>query len=353
MTNQAIELINKYNELNLQLQKSVVDNDHTATQRLSREIGDMIPTYDLAKKIISIEKELNDAKQLLSQANNNHDEENFYKDLIESNSNELHSLSEELANMLLPKDPNDNRNVIIEIRAGTGGEEAALFAAELYRMYLRYSEQKSWETEQLSISQAEQGGIKEVICLINGKNVYARLKSEAGVHRVQRVPSTEASGRIHTSSASVVVLPQVEEHEVELNPDDIKIDLYRAGGPGGQSVNTTDSAVRITHIPTGIVVSCQDERSQLKNKLRAMSILKSRLFDLQQKQDQDNISGQRRNAIKTGDRSDKIKTYNFPQNRVTDHRIKQSWFNLTSIMEGNLDEMLDTTVKMMRADNVT
>jgi peptide chain release factor 1 len=351
MNAKAIEAIEKYKELSKLLQESVVNNEATKTQKLSREIGDMLTLYELSTNIIRLEKEINDAKTLLSQ-NTNTEEELFYKDIIRENTSELEILNEKLDELLIPKDPNDSRDVILEIRAGTGGEEAALFASQLYRMYLRYCEQKGWNSEQISLSQAEQGGIKEVICLINGKDVFGRLKYEAGVHRVQRVPTTEASGRIHTSSASVVILPQVEEHEVELNDDDIKIDLYRAGGPGGQGVNTTDSAVRITHIPTGLVVSCQDERSQLKNKLRAMSILKSRLYDLQQIQDQENISGQRRNAIKTGDRSDKIKTYNFPQNRLTDHRIKHSWFSLINIMEGDLEEMLDTTNKMMRSENV-
>lgn len=351
MNAKAIEAIEKYKELSKLLQESVVNNEATKTQKLSREIGDMLTLYELSTNIIRLEKEINDAKTLLSQ-NTNTEEELFYKDIIRENTSELEILNEKLDELLIPKDPNDSRDVILEIRAGTGGEEAALFASQLYRMYLRYCEQKGWNSEQISLSQAEQGGIKEVICLINGKDVFGRLKYEAGVHRVQRVPTTEASGRIHTSSASVVILPQVEEHEAELNDDDIKIDLYRAGGPGGQGVNTTDSAVRITHIPTGLVVSCQDERSQLKNKLRAMSILKSRLYDLQQIQDQENISGQRRNAIKTGDRSDKIKTYNFPQNRLTDHRIKHSWFSLINIMEGDLEEMLDTTNKMMRSENV-
>lgn len=351
MNAKAIEAIEKYKELTKLLQESVVNNETIKTQKLSREIGDMLTLYELSTNIIRLEKEISDAKTLLSQ-NTNTEEELFYEDVISENTSELEVLNGKLDELLIPKDPNDLRDVILEIRAGTGGEEAALFASQLYRMYLRYCEQKGWNSEQISLSQAEQGGIKEVICLINGKDVFGRLKYEAGVHRVQRVPTTEASGRIHTSSASVVILPQVEEHEVELNEDDIKIDLYRAGGPGGQGVNTTDSAVRITHIPTGLVVSCQDERSQLKNKLRAMSILKSRLYDLQQIQDQENISGQRRNAIKTGDRSDKIKTYNFPQNRLTDHRIKQSWFSLINIMEGDLEEMLDTTNKMMRSENV-
>lgn len=352
MNTKAIEVVEKYDNLTTRLQESIANNETNATQKLSREIGDMLELYELSMSIIKLDNEINDATLLLAQ-NNNTEEELFYKSIIDSNSTELNILTAKLNELLLPKDPNDSRNAILEIRAGTGGEEAALFASQLYRMYLRYFEQKGWETEQISISQAEQGGIKEVICLIGGNHSYGRLKYEAGVHRVQRVPTTEASGRIHTSSASVVILPQVEEHEVELNEDDIKIDLYRAGGPGGQGVNTTDSAVRLTHIPTGLVVSCQDERSQLKNKLRAMSILKSRLYDLQQMQDQENVSGQRRNAIKTGDRSDKIKTYNFPQNRLTDHRIKHSWFSLINIMEGDLEEMLDTTNKLMRSDNVT
>lgn len=346
------EIIEKYNDLNNQLNLASNTKDSPSIQRIAKEIGSINEIYSKALKIKKLEIEINEAEALIKDEK---DEEllSYFNETINNKIKEKETIENDLLYLIEIHDPNDFRNAIVEIRAGTGGEEAALFASELYRLYLKYSERNNWKIEQISISYAAQGGIKEVIALISGNYVYGKLKIENGVHRVQRIPSTEASGRIHTSSASVVVLPEVEDEEVEINLEDIKVDTYRAGGPGGQGVNTTDSAIRLTHIPTGIVVSCQDERSQLKNKHRALSVLKSRLFDLQQKEANEKLSKERKNTIKTGDRSEKIKTYNFPQSRLTDHRIKHSWFNLSEIMEGDIDEIIETTKLKMVSGNDT
>ncbi len=253
---------------------------------------------------------------------------------------EADRLEAHLKILLIPKDPADSRNAIVEVRAGTGGDEAGLFAGDLYRMYLRFAERQGWRIEPLSSSLNPAGGFKEAVFLVSGPEVYGRLKFESGVHRVQRVPKTEASGRIHTSAASVAVLPEAEDVEVEVDPEDLEIDVYRSGGPGGQSVNTTDSAVRVTHRPTGIVVSCQDEKSQLKNKNKALKILKARLLDLLRAQQNEKISAERRQQIGSGDRSAKIRTYNFPQSRVTDHRIHLTLYRLEEILDGDLDEFV-------------
>jgi peptide chain release factor 1 len=250
-------------------------------------------------------------------------------------------LQEKLRLLLVPKDPNDERNVIVEIRAGTGGEEAALFAADLYRMYARYAEAQGWKTELLSSSITGIGGFKEVIFEVKGKGAYSRLKHESGVHRVQRIPVTESSGRIHTSTATVAVLPEVDEVEVEIKPEDLKIDVFRSSGRGGQSVNTTDSAVRITHLPTGLAVACQDERSQLQNKMRALSILRARLYDMEQRAQDEQVEAERRSQVGSGERSEKVRTYNFPQNRITDHRINFSSYRLESVLAGDLSEFIE------------
>jgi len=250
-------------------------------------------------------------------------------------------LVEELKILLLPRDPNDDKNVVLEIRAGTGGDEAALFGADLWRMYTRYAERHGFTVEPLSANITELGGVKELTLLISGKGAYSRLKYESGVHRVQRVPETETSGRIHTSAATVAVLPEVEDVEVEINPNDLRIDVFRSSGHGGQSVNTTDSAVRITHIPTGLVVTCQDEKSQLKNKEKAMKVLKARLYDMAKQAQEQELSQNRKNQVGSGDRSERIRTYNFPQGRVTDHRISLTLYKLEQFLDGDLDEMID------------
>ncbi len=260
------------------------------------------------------------------------------------------ALLAELRTLLLPKDPNDEKNVIVEIRAGTGGEEASLFAGELYRMYSRYAERRGWQVEVLNLSQTGLGGVKEVIALINGKQVYSRLKHESGVHRVQRVPATESSGRIHTSTATVAVLPEADDVQIEVNEKDLRVDTFCATGPGGQGVNTTYSAIRITHLPTGTVVQCQDERSQHKNKARAMKVLRSRLLDLEVQKQRDAIAQNRRSQVGTGERSEKIRTYNFPQNRLTDHRVNVTIHRLPEIMEGDLDPIIEPVLAHFQAE---
>ncbi len=261
-------------------------------------------------------------------------------------------LEEELKILLLPKDPNDDKNVIVEIRAGAGGDEAGLFAGDLFRMYSMYAESQGWKTELMSSSEQGIGGFKEVIFMINGKGAYSRLKYESGVHRVQRVPTTESSGRIHTSTATVAVLPEAEDIDIEVNPNDIRIDVFRSSGNGGQSVNTTDSAVRITHLPTGMVVSCQDEKSQHKNRDKAMKILKTRLYDKIQSEQHDEIAEARRSQVGTGDRSERIRTYNFPQGRVTDHRINVTTHRLENFLNGDIDEMVDSLITTDQAEKL-
>jgi peptide chain release factor 1 len=264
------------------------------------------------------------------------------KQEAESLETKLAGLTAELKKALLPKDPNDEKDIIIEIRAGTGGTEAALFAADLYRMYSRYAQNKGWKTDILSMSESGIGGFKEMIFEVRGKGAYSRLKYERGVHRVQRVPVTEASGRIHTSTATVAVLPKAEEVDIQINPEDIRVDIFHSGGAGGQNVNKVASAVRMTHLPTGMVVVCQDERSQLQNKIKALSVLRTRLLDIERRKQEEQITSDRRSQVGTGERSEKIRTYNYPQDRVTDHRINVSLHNLPRFMDGALDEMIDT-----------
>lgn len=261
-------------------------------------------------------------------------------------------LERQLKILMLPKDPNDEKNTFLEIRAGTGGDEASLFAAELFRMYTKYAESKNWKVEIMSISPSEVGGFKEIIALVEGKGAYSRLKFESGVHRVQRVPVTEASGRIHTSTATVAVLPEADEVEVYIDPNDIRIDVFRSSGPGGQSVNTTDSAVRVTHIPTGIVISCQDEKSQHKNKAKALRVLRARLLDKLQQEQQDKISQSRKSQVGSGDRSERIRTYNFPQSRITDHRINFTTHNINTVLNGDLDEIIDPLIAYAQAEQL-
>ena len=289
---------------------------------------------------------MEDSKSLLNDSDQ--DVRSLAKEELEILRSDLDLLDEELRILLLPKDPNDEKNILLEIRAGTGGEEAALFAADLYRMYGRYAEEKGWKAEIMSQHGTGIGGFKEIIVLIEGKMVYSRLKYEGGVHRVQRVPETEAQGRIHTSAVTIAVLPEAEDVDVKIEPEELRIDVYRASGCGGQHVNTTDSAVRITHIPSGLVVTCQDEKSQHKNKAKAMKVLRSRLLEMYMEEQDSRISEERRNIVGTGDRSERIRTYNYPQGRVTDHRINLTMYNLQGIINGDIQELID---KLQMAEN--
>jgi peptide chain release factor 1 len=330
----------KFDQINQQLSDPQFLNDRTKIISLSKErseLADIVEAYNEYSKILVNIKENEEI------IDSNVDKE--LSNLAEEELNELEEkklkFEEELKILLLPKDPNDNKDVIMEIRAGTGGEEAALFAGDLFRMYSRYAEVKGWKVELIDINETGLGGVKEVVFSVSGNNIYGELKFESGVHRVQRVPETEGSGRVHTSAASVAVLPEAEDVQVDINPNDLKIDVYRSGGAGGQNVNKVETAIRITHLPTGIVVQCQDERSQLKNRQKAMKVLRARLYDSELKKHTDEISAKRKNMVGSGDRSDKIRTYNFPQNRVTDHRIGLTLYNLSNIMEGDLDELIE------------
>ena len=331
----------RFDELNNLLSQQNVIVDQAKFQKLSKEhasLKKIVNTFDLYKKNIEAlknnEELLKDEKQ-----------EKELRELAEEERKELRAELEktefDLKALLIPKDPRDEKNIIVEIRAGTGGEEAALFAAKLFRMYSKYAEQQEWRIEILSSNITDKGGFKEIIYSIEGKKVFSFLKHESGTHRVQRVPETEASGRIHTSAVTVAILPEAEAIDIEIDPNDLKIDIFRSSGPGGQSVNTTDSAVRMTHIPTGITVSCQDEKSQHKNKAKALKVLRARLLDAEEKKSRDERSSERKAQVGSGDRSERIRTYNFPQERITDHRIGLTLYKLSSVLDGNLDELIE------------
>jgi peptide chain release factor 1 len=331
----------RYNEIAELLNKPETVSDQKEFRRLSKEYSDLTEIVNAYNEYEKIKIRLEENKKLLYETGEAEMKELALveKEELEGKFNELESLIKEL---LVPKDPNDSKNAMLEIRAGTGGEEAALFAADLYRMYSRYAEKKGWKMEIISFNESSGlGGIKEAIVSVTGKDIYGSLKYESGVHRVQRVPETEAQGRVHTSAASVAVLPEADEVDVEINPTDLKIDVFRSGGAGGQNVNKVETAIRITHIPTGVVVQCQDERSQLKNKMKAMKVLRSRLLEAEIERHDKEMSNKRKLMVGSGDRSDKIRTYNFPQNRVTDHRIGLTLYNLSQIIEGDLDELIE------------
>ncbi len=317
--------------------------DQETWRKLCKENADLAPIVEKYKEYKKAKQTIADDKEML-EAEQDKDMEELIKAEISETEEKLETISNELKVLLLPKDPNDEKNVIMEIRGGTGGEEAALFAADLMRMYSMYAETRRWKIDILNSNPTDIGGYKEVSFSVEGAGAYSRLKFESGVHRVQRVPSTESGGRIHTSAVTVAVLPEVEEVEVDINPNDLRIDVFRAGGPGGQCVNTTDSAVRITHLPTGIVVSCQDEKSQFKNKDKAMKILRSRIYEVMEEQRHKEIADKRRSQVGSGDRSERIRTYNYPQGRVTDHRINLTIHRLEQIMNGDLDELIDSLI---------
>ncbi len=330
----------RYQELKKALENSNIFNHQEKLLSITKEYKRLSPALEKAEVYRKLLKKIEEDSEILNSSPDPELKDLAREELEESRAAQ-EKLEQELKLMLIPRDPDDEKNAIVEIRAGTGGEEAALFAGTLYRMYSKYIEQKGWKKDTLSSNPTELGGFKEIIFSVSGTHVYGNLKYESGVHRVQRVPTTETSGRIHTSAASVVVLPEAEEVDVEIAPKDLKIDVYRSSGPGGQSVNTTDSAVRITHIPTGIVVTCQDEKSQHKNKAKAMRVLRSRLFDMKQKEEEAKVAASRRSMIRSGDRSVKIRTFNFPQGRVTDHRINLTLYRLQEILAGDMDGIIE------------
>ena len=340
----------KYDELAQKVSDPEVINNQPVWQKHVKEMGEMEPIVKKYKEYKKAKADLADAKEILEEG----DEE--MRELAKMEISELEELigqqEDELKVLLLPKDPNDEKNVILEIRAGTGGEEAALFGADLLRMYTRYAERNRWKTELIELNDTGLGGIKEAVLLIKGKGAYSRLKYESGAHRVQRVPETESSGRIHTSAATVAVLPEVDDVEVDLNPNDVRVDVYRASGNGGQCVNTTDSAVRLTHEPTGLVVTCQDEKSQIKNKEKAFKVLKARLYDLKMQEQNKEIADQRKSMVGSGDRSERIRTYNFPQGRVSDHRIGVTLYKLDNFLDGDLDEIIDGLITSDQAEKM-
>lgn len=330
----------RYEELERLLSDPAVIANRGVYQKLAKEHADLTPLVETFRDYEKAGRQLDEAQQMLREGDEGLRE--LAKEEIPALRQRIEDLEQRLTILLLPKDPNDEKNVILEIRAGTGGDEAGLFAADLFRMYARFAELSGWRVEVLSSSAASgMGGFKEVIAMIEGRGAYSRLKYESGVHRVQRVPVTEAQGRIHTSAVTVAVLPEAEEVEVQIDPNDIRVDVFRSGGHGGQSVNTTDSAVRVTHIPTGLVVSCQDEKSQLKNKAKALKVLRARLLDKMQAENAAQMSEARRKQVGTGDRSERIRTYNFPQGRVTDHRIGLTLYNLQAILDGDLQPVID------------
>ncbi len=350
MLDRLKQLDNKYTEIQQRMESGEIFADPTAYTKCARELKELEPIVLCYREYCSCQKQMSDAQELMSDPE--------FKELAQEEYSEakakLEELEERLKILLLPKDPNDSRNVIMEIRGGVGGEESSLFAYDLFRMYSMYAERKGWKIDVVNLNETELGGIKEISFVVEGEGAYSRLKFEAGGHRVQRVPETESGGRIHTSAATVAVLPEAEEVEFEINPNDLQIDTYRSSGAGGQHVNKTESAIRITHLPTGVVVECQDERSQYKNKDRAMKILRSKLYEAEQAKQQAAIAAERKSQVGSGDRSDRVRTYNFPQNRVTDHRLTGDIrnFNIANVINGDLDPIVDALVTADRAEKL-
>lgn len=342
-------LEDKFIQLETKVADPAVIADQSEWQKLMKEYSDLKPIIEVFKEYKKAVTTIADSKELLQSGEDAELKELAKMELQEAEEMK-EKLEEELKVLLLPKDPNDERNVIVEIRAGAGGDEAGLFAAELQRLYFRYAENRRWKIEVMNTSETGVGAVKEVVFMIKGKGAYSRLKYESGIHRVQRVPQTESQGRVHTSTATVAVLPEADDVEIDLNMNDVRIDVYRSSGHGGQSVNTTDSAVRVTHAPTGLVVTCQDGKSQLSNKEKALQILKSRLYDMEMQKQQNERAEDRRSQVGSGDRSGKIRTYNFPQGRITDHRIPITIYKIDQFMDGDIDEMVDALITFYQAE---
>ncbi|PJB82483.1 MAG: peptide chain release factor 1 [Acidobacteria bacterium CG_4_9_14_3_um_filter_49_7] len=341
MFDQLADIENEFELLTRKMSDPDVAQDHSLFRKLSKQRSELEPLVSAYREYNRINSQISDSYEILSDSGSDQDLKALAEEELTSLKEELTEIEDRLKLLLLPKDPNDERNVVLEIRAGTGGDEAALFAAEIFRMYSRYAEKRNWKLEIMDINQIGVGGLKEVVAVIEGQNAYSKLKYESGVHRVQRVPQTESGGRIHTSAVTVAVLPEVDAVEVSISEKDLRIDRYCSSGPGGQSVNTTYSAIRITHISTGLVVTCQDEKSQIKNKEKAMRVLRSRLYEMEQEKQHAEIAKDRKSQVGSGDRSEKIRTYNFPQSRITDHRIGKTIHQLSAFLDGELDEVID------------
>lgn len=351
MFERLAEFVNRHDELSVLINDPDIISNQEKWRSLMKEYSTVTPIAEKYNDYKNTKKAIDDALEMLDD-NPDDDFRALLKEELSENKERLATIEEELKILLIPKDPNDDKNVIMEIRGGAGGDEAALFAGSLFRMYTKYAEKKGWKVELMNASENDLGGFKEVSFMISGYGAYSRLKYESGVHRVQRVPETESGGRIHTSTVTVAVLPEADEVDVQLDMNDVRIDVFRASGNGGQCVNTTDSAVRVTHIPTGIVVSCQDEKSQLKNKTKALKVLYARIYDMELKRHNEEIAGERKSQVGTGNRNERIRTYNFPQGRVTDHRVNLTIYKIDSVMEGNLEEIIDTLSAAERAEKL-
>lgn len=350
MNTRLDDILHRKDELTARLSNPNTASDPKEFARLSREFSELEPVANVVVRLKEVEQQIADNTEMLSDPDCDAEMREMAQVDIECLRTESDELHEQIKVLLLPKDPNDMRNAILEVRAGTGGDEAALFAANLFRMYCRFAERKGYRVEILSSNETGIGGYKEVVAMISGSDVFSQFKFESGVHRVQRVPETEAGGRIHTSACTVAILPEADEVDVQINNDDLRIDVFRASGPGGQSVNTTDSAVRITHIPSGLVVICQDEKSQHKNKAKAMKVLQARLLDAAQQEAHDERADMRRGMVGSGDRSERIRTYNYPQGRITDHRINLTLYKLEQILGGEMDELVDALTAHYQAE---